>query len=220
MKIYEQKAKDYFSTARTDLISLIPQTSSYKVLEVGAGSGATLMALKKMGLASETTGIELFSLEDSYQTDPLIDHFIIGNIEQMEINLPSNHFDLIICADVLEHLIDPWAALKKIHPLLHKGGLLLVSIPNIREFSVFYKVFVKGDFQYAESGILDKTHLRFFCKKNVNELLQSTGFQVKNIYQNYKINQQGRKRKLINTLTLGIFRELLASQYLIVATKA
>ncbi|NBY29405.1 MAG: class I SAM-dependent methyltransferase, partial [Sphingobacteriia bacterium] len=77
---------------------------------------------------------------------------------------------MLLCPDILEHLVDPWRTLRQWSTYLKPGGRLLISIPNIREISVMWKIWGLGDFGYTEDGILDKTHLRFFARRNAAEI--------------------------------------------------
>ena len=219
---YIAKEKKYFSNVRVDIISLLPQNPKQKILEVGAGSGNTLLYIKKNSLAEEVMGLELMQIPDSNQQHELVDKFQIANIERDEIEAPKEYFDVIICADVLEHLIDPWSTIKKISRHLKKKGLLIVSMPNLREWKTLSKVVFKGDFSYtSEGGIMDKTHLRFFCKKNILELLTTSDLEPIYIQPNFmlKVIKQGKKRRWLNKFTLRLFENFLAIQYLIIVKK-
>lgn len=216
--IYDDKPAYYFDTIRKDLLDLIPQKcKNGNLLEVGAGKANTLMYAKNHYYASKVYGIDICSLENTYQSDPAIDQFIIGNIEQMELKFNQNFFDTILCGDVLEHLIDPWTVIDKLKYILSDEGVIIASIPNIREWTSIKKIFFEGNFQYEEVGILDKTHLRFFCKKNIENLFISNGMIIEHIISN--INYTGRKRRLLNNLTFKIFEEFLTTQYYVVAKK-
>lgn len=219
MEIYSDKHTDYFLNARTDLISLLPANPANRILEIGAGGGNTLVMIKEKGLASEVVGVELFDIPNSNQRHPHIDRFIIGNLEHDPLHLSENYFDAIICGDVLEHLVDPWTVVKNMAALLKKGGLLITSTPNFREFKTLYKVVVKGDFGYEQEGILDKTHLRFFCKKNLYGLFNQEGLQITAIHSGFQVTETKNKRKWLNVLTLGLLKDFLTSQYLVVAQK-
>src|SRR5688500_1573546 len=113
MEIYKGKEKTYYTNIRYDLLKFISNNPDNKILEVGAGGGDTLVTIKEKGLASEVVGIELNRVQGSNQNHAAIDRFIYGNIESMEIDLPKNYFDIILCGDVLEHLIDPWKSVEK-----------------------------------------------------------------------------------------------------------
>lgn len=88
-------------------------------------------------------------------------------------------FDVIVCADVLEHFARPEILLAKIRTWLRPGGTLLVSLPNVANISV-RGALLFGHFRYAERGILDRTHLSFFTRSSARQLLEEAGFQVEN----------------------------------------
>jgi 2-polyprenyl-3-methyl-5-hydroxy-6-metoxy-1,4-benzoquinol methylase len=217
--MYQDKNKSYFSNPRIDLISLIPPDINNRILEVGAGSGDTLVEIKNLNLAREVIGIELLNLEDSQQQSPLIDRIIIGNIEEIELDLPENYFDVIICGDVIEHLIDPWKVLIKLHKHLKNAGVIIVSIPNIREYHILFKILIAADFKYGDKGILDRTHLRFFCKKNILSLLTSTMYVPLTVHSIFKLEKAFSKKKIIDLITFGLLRDFMTAQYIVVAEK-
>ena len=217
--MYQDKNIKYFNNPRIDLIGLIPTNENNKILEVGAGSCSTLVEIKKLKLAKEVVGIELMKLPDSQQETSEIDRLIIGNIENIELDLPEAYFDVIICGDVLEHLIDPWGTMKKLHNHLKNNGVIIISIPNFREYHILYKILIRADFRYSDLGILDKTHLRFFCKKNIIALLTSTMFTPISIYPIFKLEIAHRTKRIIDMLTFGLIRDFLTSQYVVVAKK-
>lgn len=216
---YTEKETNYFSNIRVDLIALLPNMKTGRVLEVGAGSGDTLVEIKKRNIASEVVGIELMEIANSNQKSDLIDSFFFGNIEEFDFSLISGKFDVIICGDVLEHLIDPWNVVKKLSSLLVPGGILIISVPNFSEIKTLAKIFLKRDFQYASEGILDRTHLRFFCKRNVKDLFADTLTHMKTI-PSFKLNPAQKTRKRLNAVSLGLLEEYLTVQYLSVAKKA
>ena len=86
-------------------------------------------------------------------------------------------FDVVVCADVLEHLARPQALLERIYGWLAPGGTLLVSLPNIANVSVRLSL-LAGRFRYTERGILDRTHLSFYTRRTGRELLERSGFRV------------------------------------------
>jgi 2-polyprenyl-3-methyl-5-hydroxy-6-metoxy-1,4-benzoquinol methylase len=217
--MYEDKNKLYFSNPRIDLINLIPANKDNKVLEVGAGSCDTLVEIKNLNLATEVVGVELMNLESSQQGNSLIDRLIIGNIENIELDLPENYFDVIICGDVLEHLIDPWATLSKLHKYLNSSGIIIISVPNIREYHILYKILFLKDFRYSSYGILDKTHMRFFCRKNIINLLDRSLYKIVSVSSIFKLEKLRNTKKIIDWWTFGLIRDFLTAQYVVVAKK-
>lgn len=216
--LYTNKKNNYFTNVRVDLISLLPENTSLKILEIGAGAGDTLVRIKELQKAAEVVGVELMEIPNSNQNNPLIDKFIYGNIETTELPLEHETFDVIICGDVLEHLLDPWAVVEKLAKFLKKEGLFLISLPNFSEITTMYKIFVKRDFAYASEGILDKTHFRFFCRKNLSGLFRNN-FNVEKIIPSFDRNPAQGTRKIVSRLSLGLFKDYLTSQYLIIARK-
>ncbi len=208
-KMYIEKPKNYFSGIRNDIIELI-QCNNCNILEIGCGEGNTLVELKRQGKAKFVIGIDIVNLNQSSK----LDKFILADIENDNIDLPEEYFDIIICADVLEHLKDPWNALRKIRKFLKPNGILLASIPNIREIKTLISIVIKGNFKYVDAGILDKTHLRFFCKKNIIELFESSGYKIGKITFNLS-----PKRKFLLKLSFGLLKEFLVIQYLVLCKK-
>ena len=169
--MYNDKDKDYFKSIRKNLLDLIPVNNKNGiVLEVGAASGDNLIYAKNNGYAKSIHGIELIEIKDSSQSSTEFNSFQIGDIEKMKIEFEKQFFDVIILGDVLEHLIDPWKTVQDLQGYLKLNGVFVVSMPNIRHYSIFKSIFLNGDFRYKDSGILDKTHLRFFTKKNIINL--------------------------------------------------
>jgi 2-polyprenyl-3-methyl-5-hydroxy-6-metoxy-1,4-benzoquinol methylase len=218
---YENKQEGYYNNVRHDLIRFFNKSiTNLKVLEVGAAYGETLFFLKKSGIASEVVGIELF--QDSTNIDKYkeLDQFLFGDIQTLDVSNFDNYFDVILLADVLEHLIEPLPVLEKVKNLLKKDGEIIISIPNIRHYSSFIKIFIKGNFQYEDSGIFDYTHTRFYCKKDIIKLVQKAGFTIE-ISEGSIKNYQGKSAaKIFNFLTFGVFEEFLSVQYFFKIKKA
>jgi SAM-dependent methyltransferase len=219
MNTYKQKERSYFTNVRYDLVSLIPEKPHSRILEIGAGGGETLIVIKEKGIAEEVIGIELTPLEDSHQKDKLIDRFLFGNIETMHLPFPENYFDAIVCGDVLEHLVDPWSVIEMLTKYLVVGGVFIVSIPNIRFRKALTRIYFRGDFSYESSGIFDKTHLRFFCKQNMLDLLSSDQLKVHKAYPNFEFHQSDRLIDFINKTTFRFFEEFLALQFILVSER-
>jgi SAM-dependent methyltransferase len=89
-------------------------------------------------------------------------------------------FDVVVLGDVLEHLRDPAAALRRLLPRLAPGGLVLASVPNVAHLWVRLNLLV-GRFEYADRGILDRTHLRFFTRRTFLRTLREAGLRVERL---------------------------------------
>jgi len=213
-RLYEEKERGYYAAARLELLRLLPSGGGLRLLELGAGDGATLRAAKEMGLASYTVGIDLAEPEGGA---PGIDRFIHGNFEALELDLPAGGFDAVLCADVLEHLVDPWRAVARLAGYLRPGGLFLSSIPNIRNHRALRAIVLQGDFRYAPAGLLDRSHLRFFCRRNVRELFEGAGLVVERMEET--LGAYGLRHKALDRLTFGLLHDLFVFQFLTRARK-
>lgn len=212
---YLEKEKEYFSNVRKDIISFIDADKDLSILEIGAGTGATLLELKNKGIAKKISG---FDIVDVNQNKEKFDSFIIGNIEQDEIPFELNSFDSIILADVLEHLVEPQKTIQKLIPYLKKDGHFYISLPNVRNYLVFYKVFVKGSFEYTDEGIFDKTHIRFFCKRDMRNLINSIPeLKLQKIESNLK--HLSSIKSTFNKITFGLFEPFISTQYFLKVSK-
>jgi SAM-dependent methyltransferase len=212
---YRAKHGGYFNAARYDLLALLPPADKRRLLELGAGHGATLRAAKAGGWADYTVGIDISPPQPEMLGD--VDRFLVGNFESMVLDMPAGFFQAIICADVLEHLIDPWAAVRRLSALLAEDGLLLASVPNIRNHRALRQIVLRGDFRYQEAGLLDKTHLRFFCRRNAIELLTQGGLAVEKVEEN--MGGYGKVNRAVDVLTGGLLHEFFVFQYRLVGRK-
>jgi 2-polyprenyl-3-methyl-5-hydroxy-6-metoxy-1,4-benzoquinol methylase len=206
---YNEKDKDYYSNHRHDILELIPKNVS-KILEIGCGTGNTLAYLKNNGYCNWVGGVDLFP-EAAKEAATKLDMVHQGNIEDRQLPVEAGSIDTILCLDVLEHLIDPHKVIGYLHTLLVPGGTIIASIPNIGYFPVIVRLLFQNKWEYGESGILDKTHLRFFVKKTAVELMESSGLSLLDV-RSYPMKERDY---LINLMTLGLFKDRLTTQYLI-----
>jgi SAM-dependent methyltransferase len=101
----------------------------------------------------------------------------------MPLPFEQGYFDCIVCADVIEHLRDPLAALRKLSLVLGEKGVIIASIPNVRYWGVI-SMLAEGGWTYADSGILDRTHLRFFTRREIETLFTEAGFELTGLMAN------------------------------------
>jgi len=139
--------------------------------------------LKEINKAWEIYGFEL-NEEIVQEHTQNIDKVIIGDIEQLDPPFLENFFDFIIFGDVLEHLVDPQRVLEKYTKYLKNNGVIIASIPNIKHYSVLINLVFRDRFEYKSVGILDKSHLRFFTKKEIINMFNRAGMHVKKIKSN------------------------------------
>jgi GT2 family glycosyltransferase len=102
---------------------------------------------------------------------------VVADAEQLDAAFAPGRFDAIVCADVLEHLRDPGRFLGRARGWLAPGGRLIASIPNVRHHSVL-RGLLEGDWTYEPAGLLDRDHLRFFTRREIEKLFYRAGFTV------------------------------------------
>ena len=216
MQDYQTKPDGYFAAARRDIEPLLPAHCP-RVLELGCGAGATLAWLKAEGRAEYTVGVEIFPAA-AEKARAIVDEVICGDIEQHAAPDDAARFDLILCLDVLEHLVDPWATIDRlVCQFLAVGGTVIISVPNVRHHSVLVPLALGGRWDYANEGPLDRTHLRFFTHASALQLLHHPMLDAPRCLR--PGFSPGSTKHLLKGLTLGLLREFLAFHYLISATK-
>ena len=144
-----------------------------RVLDVGCSTGYLSRLLKERG--NGVVGIEI-DPEAAAQAEPWLEQTVVGDLEQLDLieSLGAARFDVIVFADVLEHLADPLRVLRQAAPLLQPGGSVIVSIPNVAHAAVRLAL-LEGRFDYRPLGLLDDTHLRFFTRTTLEDLLRASG---------------------------------------------
>lgn len=128
----------------------------------------------------------------------------------------AGRFDVLIFNDVLEHMTDPWSTLRDSHQLLAEAGKVVVSLPNVRYWPVVMRLLVRGEFEYTDIGVLDRTHLRFFTRTSMIELMESSGFRVEQVSPINMI-RGNLVLGLLRCIRPSLSRDLQAQQYVIVA---
>lgn len=212
---YAVKNKAYFVNARKDILPILPLYSE-NVLEVGCGTGSTLVWLREIGKCGNTYGIELFENAAEIAKER-VDHVLVADIEQTKLDYPKNHFDLILSLDVLEHLVDPWKTLSCLVEHLKPGGTIIASIPNVRHIKNLLSLLFMGKWEYTEQGLLDKTHLRFFTKKSACQLMQTDGMVITGLI--YNDLKKPMIIRILNYITINMAKDFLTMQYVIPSRK-
>ncbi len=198
--------ENYFCHTRGEMLEFIPKASN-RILDIGCGEGLFASQLKDE--SREIWGVELDQQSALLAKDKL-SKVLIGPIEDVIELLPDNYFDCIICNDVIEHMVDPWKMLKKLESKLTDTGSFVCSIPNVLFWQNIYNLLIKRDWKYVDSGILDKTHLRFFTKKSIENFVNELGFEL--LYIEGINKNSTLKGRILNFILFILgFRE---SQYL------
>ncbi len=172
----------YYLLARIELVDMIDaeKEAPLDILEVGAGLGSTLANIKYQFPNANVHGIELVDKVAAFAAK--YTDMECGNIEEYEF-APDEKYDYVIFGDVLEHLVDPYALIENLRDHIKPGGGIITSIPNILNARVIHDL-LHGNFTYADSGILDRTHLRFFTKNEIDKLFETRGYTIAQIKGN------------------------------------
>jgi 2-polyprenyl-3-methyl-5-hydroxy-6-metoxy-1,4-benzoquinol methylase len=200
---YSEKSDTYYTQDRLEMLDFIPEDVS-AVLEVGCGSGDFAQSIKYTWPSSIVWGIEP-SKEAAERASAKLDKVICGIFEADSDSLQGKQFDCIVFNDVLEHLPDPWKALNDCRSYLTDDGCVVASIPNILFFYEITKIIWEEDWEYKEQGILDSTHLRFFTRKSILRMFETSGYDVE-LMQGIN-GFAGKKYKIANFLTMGRLKD-------------
>lgn len=160
-----------------DLLKLIP-IQSKKIIEVGCSSGALAREFKKISSDCHWLGIEIDATY-AEMAKRYCDDTVALDIENVPQNFwkETENADCWIFGDTLEHLKDPWAILKLIRENISSTGSVVACIPNAQHWSLQARLCI-GDFRYETSGLLDKTHLRWFTRQTIIEMFEQSGFEM------------------------------------------
>lgn len=204
---YATKPAHYFAGARADFVEDLPDSSTASILEVGCGSGSTGRLAIARGKCARYCGIEL-NLQAASAAAHELHEVVHGNVETVELPWAPEQFDALIMSEVLEHLVDPWSTLRKLHPLLKPGGVVIAGSPNVAHYRVIVML-LRGDWQLNDSGLMDRTHLRWFTPRTYERLFIETGYEV---LSTILIGQDGLKARIASRLLFGRLDWLWARQ--------
>ncbi|TMB55814.1 MAG: methyltransferase domain-containing protein [Deltaproteobacteria bacterium] len=161
-------------TSWAALLEQVPERAF--VLDVGCATGSFAVALKRKGC--RVTGVEI-NPAAAEVARTRCDDVHVGDIAQLLARgtFPAEAFDVVLTADVLEHLVDPWALVRELRRVLKPGGFLLASLPNVTHASVVLEM-CRGRFPTQPEGLLDATHLRFFGEESALSLFTQGNYRA------------------------------------------
>jgi 2-polyprenyl-3-methyl-5-hydroxy-6-metoxy-1,4-benzoquinol methylase len=165
---------EYFEDVNLGLVGQAPEGA--RILDVGCGSGLLGSVLRERG--NEVWGIDSAS-EVSGKASARLDRFAVADLTDLDAVrsvLADETFDVVMFADVLEHLYDPIGVLRSYTEFLRPDGAVLISVPNVALWWSRFAL-LAGRFPYRDTGTLDKTHIRFFTKANLLRALTDAGLE-------------------------------------------
>jgi 2-polyprenyl-3-methyl-5-hydroxy-6-metoxy-1,4-benzoquinol methylase len=213
----------YYEEPRADIQALV-DAAGLRILDVGCGAGALSGALRARG-AVFVAGIELDPAAAARARERL-DELVEGSAVDADLPWAPESFDLLIFADVLEHLPDPDLVLERFLGLLAPGGTVIVSVPNMRFWSVLMRLVVDR-WAYTEHGVRDRTHLRIFTRRTLTAMLGAHGLRVERLVRNKRlfddqsqIGRAGAVATRVARATIGrVAPDLMTYQYVAAARK-
>lgn len=147
-----------------------------KVVDFGCWTGFVARELKKRGCY--VTGIEI-DPEAAEEARSVCDRVIVADLDTIDLAaaLQGEEYDVGLFGDVIEHLKEPARLLAQMRDMLSSGGCIVVSVPNIAHASIRLML-LQGRFDYADTGILDDTHLKYYTRRSIGDLLEACGYIV------------------------------------------
>ncbi|EEA03762.1 Methyltransferase type 12 [Burkholderia sp. H160] len=168
----------YHANGRSDLAQMFTNTPKL-ILDIGCAAGNNAALVKARFPGSRAWGIEMnrHAAEIARQK---LDNVLVGRFEDFDLEhegIAPGTLDAVLLADVLEHMYNPWDVMVKLREYMSPTGQLVLSIPNTRHLGLMDGL-SKGNWTYAEAGLLDVTHIRFFTRKEMMKFCEETGYRV------------------------------------------
>ena len=204
----------YFLDSKPALLGLF-DPSGLRILDAGCAGGGNGALMKRAG-AREVVGIEIDAAAAAKARKHL-DKVLLGDLAKVDLApIADRPFDVVLMIDVLEHLVDPVSALLRMTDLLKPGGLVVASIPNVAHVWVIANLLAKR-WPQRDRGIFDRTHVRFFAKRDMVALLRGAGLEVVRVRPYFTRFRLLHALSLV--LSLYVFRDYYARQFLLVGRK-
>ncbi len=171
----EYELKEGKHTSHTVLVDALSDASPKRVLDLGCSGGRLAERLRKLG--HTVTGVDSIEIDGVRDR---VDHFILGDLEHGIPSTVGTGYDVVIAADMIEHVSQPSVMLRQMMEIVAPDGEILVSTPNFAHWYPRARV-ATGLFGYDRRGILDETHVRFFTRRSLLGLVRAIGLEVKEL---------------------------------------
>ncbi len=207
-----------YTGLRPEIFSRI-RSDRRTVLDVGCSNGVLGEAVKRRQNA-QVTGVE-YDEQLAAEARARLDRVVTGDLNELDgiLDQLDGPYDCMVFADVLEHLQDPWACLTAFSERLAPNGEVIVSLPNVGHLSTFTSVFLRRTWPRRDRGLHDSTHVRWFARNDISELLAGASLQP----VSWKRSQRFVDAPVaVNRLALLVgwvpgLRDLLTYQFVVVA---
>jgi 2-polyprenyl-3-methyl-5-hydroxy-6-metoxy-1,4-benzoquinol methylase len=194
------------------MLPLVP-ASARSVLDVGCGLGGFGATLRDADPTRTLWAIE---------SDPVVadkarvhyDRVLVGRFPDV-LDEHDSTFDCVVFNDVLEHMVDPWGALRRTTRHLTDQGTVVASIPNVRFVRTVVDLVFRGSWTYTDCGVLDRTHLRFFTRKTIYDLFRETGYDIEALHG---INWLGHARSPLSRVFPTVLGDFAYSGFAVLAS--
>ncbi len=209
LHVYLRSIRPGERTSLSALAELVGQRAT--VLDLGCGSGALGQYLQET--AGCTTDGLTWSQAEADHAAPHYRRVVVADLETCDLleTFPAQHYDCIVCADVLEHLRAPERVLAACRELLKPGtGRLLVSVPNAGYAGLVAEL-LQGEFRYREEGLLDRTHLRFFTRRSLARFLGEQRWAIQSLETIRRELPESEFKARFDELPPAVARYLLAA---------
>jgi 2-polyprenyl-3-methyl-5-hydroxy-6-metoxy-1,4-benzoquinol methylase len=210
-------ATGYHSSERREMLAFLPATFT-RLLDVGCSEGGFGAAVLATRPGTEVWGVEPHQPSARVAAARLT-HVVNAPFCE-DASIPDAYFDVITFNDSLEHMVDEHAALRLAFKKLLPRGTLVCSVPNVRYLENLRELLVEADWRYVDSGILDRTHLRFFTKKSIRRAVEDCGFSVLRIEGINSHWWSGWKIGLLKLILRERFEDTRWLQFVVVAARS
>jgi SAM-dependent methyltransferase len=228
---FDSQGEDHYLDHWNAPLLTMVEEAPRRVLELGCAGGMFGAKLKERFPGAFVTGVEAGRAAAAKAAGRL-DRVIVSRLEALDFaaeGFEPGAIDLVIAADILEHLVNPWEFLVRLRPYVAADAVVLASIPNARNLNLVLDLLVNGRWRYAERGLLDITHLRFFTLEDMRRMFLETGYAPERFNVNLSTSLaptwerfQGNERTNLSTgrftltdVTRAELAELCAEQFLL-----
>jgi 2-polyprenyl-3-methyl-5-hydroxy-6-metoxy-1,4-benzoquinol methylase len=171
-KPQEYAFKDGDGSSHAVILEMLAGLPACRILDLGCSGG--LFAAHARASGHQVTGVDYGEIPGVRDRT---DHFVRASLEEGIPDAVGDGFDIVVAADVIEHLSRPGHMLREMCRVLRPGGQVLLSVPNFAHWYPRMRV-ATGLFGYDRRGILDDTHLRFFTRATLRRLVRASGFDI------------------------------------------